>query len=246
VIVGIDCATKSRLVGLARAELRQGVCTLTDVALGGTDVPDVIGRWLGRTKRGLIALDAPLGWPLLLSDMLPGHRAGERLVGRSDLLFRRHTDEFIRTATGQRALDVAADRIARTAHSSLDLLARIRVRTQSEIPLAWSHDLSPGIHAIEVYPAATLVVHGLPSKQYKKPAQSESRLKIVEGLRSPIDLASREALLLTNSDALDAVVCVLAALDFLAGEAMPPTVSDHITRKEGWIWVRKRALSSTT
>jgi len=241
VIVGIDCATESERIGLARAELRRGECTLTDARVGGSDLPvhEVIGRWFGRTTRGLVALDAPLGWPLLLADMLPDHRAGERLVGNPGLLFHRHTDEFVRKIVGKNPLEVAADRIGRTAHSSLDLLDRIRKRTRSEIPLAWSHDFGTGLHAIEVYPAATLAAHGLPSSRYKKMDQVETRLTILSGLENKIRLAPHEMLLQVNADALDAAVCVLAGLDFLAGETVAPTVGDYIARKEGWIWVRK-------
>lgn len=241
VIVGIDCATESERIGLARAELRRGVCTLTDARVGGSDLPvhEVVGRWLARTTQGLIALDAPLGWPLLLADVLPDHRAGERLVGNPDLLFHRHTDELVRRMVGKNPLEVAADRIGRTAHRSLDLLDRIRKRTRSEIPLAWSHTLGAGLHAIEVYPAATLAAHGLPSSRYKKTDQVEARLRILAGLKGQIGLAPHETLRQANSDALDAAVCVRAALDFLAGEAVAPTVGDFIAQKEGWIWVRK-------
>ena len=41
----------------------------------------------------------------------------------------------------------------------------------------------------------------------------------------------------SKSDALDAVICLLAAQDFLIGKAMPP--NNHAPAlKEGWIWVR--------
>lgn len=248
VIVGVDCAAQSERIGIARALLRGGECTLTDTAVGSTGIPvhEVIGQWLRGTTRGLIALDAPLGWPLLLAEMLSGHRAGERLVGRPDQLFHRHTDEFVRTSTGQKPLEVAADRIARTAHSSLDLLDRIRTHTGSEVPLAWSSDIGPGLHAIEVYPAATLVAHRLPSRQYKQPAETASRIRILDGLRDRIELVRHETLLASKADALDAAVCVLGALDFLAGDVMYPDVGDHIARKEGWIWVRKPTSIETS
>ena len=42
-----------------------------------------------------------------------------------------------------------------------------------------------------------------------------------------------------SADALDAGLCVLAALDFLWGNAMEPE-DQQKARKEGWIWVRKR------
>lgn len=43
-----------------------------------------------------------------------------------------------------------------------------------------------------------------------------------------------------SADALDAVVCLLAARDFLVGEAMPP-VDRNLAEIEGWIWTRDPA-----
>ncbi len=46
-----------------------------------------------------------------------------------------------------------------------------------------------------------------------------------------------------SGDILDAVVCLLAARDFMLGEAMPP-VNRSLAEIEGWIWTR--ALAFTT
>jgi hypothetical protein len=43
---------------------------------------------------------------------------------------------------------------------------------------------------------------------------------------------------LLDPDALDAMICVLAGADFLAGKAYPPT-DLALAQKEGWIWIRK-------
>lgn len=195
VIVGIDCATVPACIGLARAELRGNVCTLTDSQLGvGDPVFETVGRWLRRSRRGLIALDAPLGWPSLLADMLPDHRAGERLVGVPDRLFHRLTDDHVTRLVGKRPLEVAADRIARTAHRSLELLDRIRTTMRSNIPLAWSPDFADGVYAIEVYPAATLAAHGLPSSRYKEAdTGATARQRIVENLAPSLEVAPRHS-----------------------------------------------------
>jgi hypothetical protein len=37
--------------------------------------------------------------------------------------------------------------------------------------------------------------------------------------------------------ALDAVLCVAAGIDFLAGAALGPD-DPEVARREGWIWVR--------
>lgn len=50
---------------------------------------------------------------------------------------------------------------------------------------------------------------------------------------------------LANADVLDAILCMVATRDFLAGECAPPdeTHFDQIKR-EGWIWVRRNAAES--
>lgn len=46
-----------------------------------------------------------------------------------------------------------------------------------------------------------------------------------------------------NADGLDAVVCVLAAADFVRGDASQPPNID-VARREGWIWCRDPNRSS--
>ena len=47
------------------------------------------------------------------------------------------------------------------------------------------------------------------------------------------------SLLESSADALDAVVCVLAAMDFLDGRAMAPP-RQAVAEQEGWIWAMPR------
>jgi hypothetical protein len=44
--------------------------------------------------------------------------------------------------------------------------------------------------------------------------------------------------LIASADVLDAAVCLLAAADFLAGNAIPPS-NEFMARREGWIWIRQ-------
>lgn len=77
---------------------------------------------------------------------------------------------------------------------------------------------------IEVYPAATLKVHRLPCDGYKDKNDDEHRKKreeILHGLPN-VDVPSRcQHTARSSADALDALVCLLAAVDFLTGHAMP-------------------------
>jgi hypothetical protein len=46
-----------------------------------------------------------------------------------------------------------------------------------------------------------------------------------------------------NVDALDAIACILGAVDFLDGKAAPPDELD-VAQREGWIWVRQTQAST--
>jgi hypothetical protein len=232
-IIGIDCATDPARVGIAC--LDWGGSEPLGVTLPRRDrIPQqVVVELLETEHRTLIALDAPLGWPRGLARALPKHLAGQPIDVPPNLLFRRLTDRFVKDQLGKQPLDVGADRIARTAHSAIGLLGGVSVEP---IGLAWSRDFEARVAAIEVYPAGTLVAHGLPSDRYKKPEQRSVRARIVAELGSRLPMPDDQQAILDSADALDAAICVLAAVDFLEGRAFPPPEPD-VARKEGWIWV---------
>ena len=232
-IIGIDCATAPAMVGIAC--LDWGTNRALDIAVPmRSRIPhEIIFELLEAGHRTLLALDAPLGWPTELKRALTSHSAGEPIDIPSNLLFRRATDRFVKERLGKQPLDVGADRIARTAHAALGLLGGVSV---DPIGLAWSPDFDARVAAIEVYPAGTLVAHGLPSARYKRPDQRAVRATIVAELRRRIPMPDHDEVMLTSADALDAAICVLAGVDFLEGRVFPPRDVD-VARREGWIWV---------
>lgn len=242
IVVGIDCATEPKKVGIALADCDERRCALVAVELGESH--ELLGRkiasWLPSSGPALLALDAPLGWPASLGPALVEHVAGEPVGRNPNLLFRRGTDQFIKAEIGKQPLDVGADRIARTAQAALRLVADVRKLTGHPIPLAWSPEISDGPAAIEVYPAATLTAHGLPASGYKTPRDEKQRAEILQELGERVEIEPKlRALLTSNADALDAAVCVLAGSDFLRGRALPPPNLDE-AKREGWIWVAGR------
>lgn len=239
-LVGIDCATVDAKVGLALGILSEGqlrvdralVCTREESAAS------TVAGWLRASQEAtLLAIDAPLGWPVTLGRALGGHRAGETIATKADELFRRETDRFVKRKLGKTPLDVGADRIARTAHAALRLLGDLRQLINAAVPLAWAPTFSAHISAIEVYPAATLVGHGFRSGGYKRRDQIPGRREILNSLRAVVDLPDDLSSMERSADALDAAVCLLAARDFLTGEAMPPD-NQSLAEIEGWIWAR--------
>jgi hypothetical protein len=245
-LIGIDCATQPNRTGLALGVYESGSVRLERVTLcqKRDTLIDLVSGWITSAGTALLALDAPLGWPADLGRELAAHRAGQHLATCPDWLFRRQTDRFIRSKTGKQSLDVGADRIARTAHAALSLLSDLRDRTSQPIPLAWDPSLPPGASSIEVYPAVTLPAHGVNTKGYKGPDGKAIRRQLLTPLADHLDLSqvesARQAQLAANDDLFDAVICVLAAADFIRGEAYPP--EDKATALlEGWIWVKKSA-----
>jgi hypothetical protein len=153
-------------------------------------------------------------------------------------MFRRETDRFVRQLTGKQTLDVGADRIARTALAAVNLLADLRTLTACPIPLAWKPELSERIQAIEVYPTGTLAALSLTCSGYKRAPDRSVREAILIGIEEYVDVSCIPIeQLLEDDDLLDAVVCVVAAADFLQGGAVPP-LDEALAVKEGWIWVR--------
>ena len=242
VIIGVDCATDPRKVGMAWGMWAGGKGTVHEMTSAGPDLSPA--NWISqriqqhRTCACLLALDAPLGWPAAFGFALAGHNAGQAIPTQPVNFFRRETDRFINRTIGRRPLDVGADRIARTALSALQLVAQVSNRVGLDIPLLWGPEMPCGLAAVEVYPAAVLQVLGLPASAYKEDDQRPVRARILEGLSAQMELPQDLTPALDDADILDALICVLAGIDFLAGRAMPPEDLD-LAMKEGWIWVRQ-------
>jgi predicted nuclease with RNAse H fold len=117
------------------------------------------------------------------------------------------------------------------------LLQSLREKTGLALPLAWEPGEIKETSVIEVYPAATLIVHGINVQGYKKPNAGAVRGRLLEWLSDHVEIAEGRRLLESNHDALDAAICVLAAWDFMQGRCIQPTDLET-ARKEGWIWVR--------
>ena len=237
-IIGIDCATDPKNIGLARGIWQNGKLQITDVTNGRFHIPEeIISQWIFESKSCLLAMDAPLGWPQGFGRTLADHVAGRRLQTEPNRFFRRETDRFVQQMYGKVPLDVGADRIARTALSALQLLGMLSEKKGVSIPLAWDTDFL-GIAAIEVYPAGTLKASHVQSSAYKRPDQRETRQQLLTWLASEAKLPDDLSLPLEDADALDAMLCTLAGADFLAGRAYPPN-DLALAQKEGWIWIRR-------
>ncbi len=150
----------------------------------------------------------------------------------SDSLFKRATDIDIIERFRKFPFEIGANYISRTAVAALELLQEIRKKSGEPIPLALERDGDENIRAIEVYPAVTRLAHGAPDVGGS-----------LEGLGDLVDTISIKSDVLKSKDAVDAMVCVLAAADFARGNSKGPVDKEKAAR-EGWIWVPNKMSPS--
>jgi predicted RNase H-like nuclease len=216
-IIGVDCATQDKNIGVACAQLTVSRLEVLDVYVGDRagSVLEYLVKSCVHEGPTLLALDAPLGWPAALGPALVGHAAGGHIPIEANTLFRRRTDACIKEKLDRQSLDVGADRIARTAHSALGILHALEGRLSTRIPLAWNPQINR-IAAIEVYPAATLAAYGIPARGYKEPDAKYARKEILDSLQKLLTIQCSIDSMLGDADALDAAVCVFG------GGGLPP------------------------
>jgi predicted RNase H-like nuclease len=238
-IIGVDCATQEERMGLARASLSASGLRLERVTLGtaGESAAASVSQWIEGSTSFVLALDAPLGWPIALGERLSGHRAGAPLPSDPEPLFRRRTDKFVQRSLGKTPPEVGADRIARTAHAALAMLANVRALCGRKVPLAWQQGKESGV--IEVYPAATLISRGVSGSGYKAATGSgrRARAKLLERLSGELELDRARDVMIEDANLFDAMLCVLAGADFARGLCVEPE-DEAVARKEGFIWFR--------
>lgn len=246
-IVGIDCAVENKNVAVAVGDLDGGRLVIHEsVQCGARSAIEAASEFLRGSAQALIALDAPLGWPLVLGPAIVSHHAGEPIPPLGHALFRRTTDIVVKRETAQQPLDIGADRIARTAVAALGLLAALRSGLATPIPLAWEAN-GDGIRAIEVYPAATLRQLSITPRSYKKPAQLATRMAIFDALAERAEMSAIRKAAEDSADAFDAAVCVLAGADFLQSRCRVPNETERAAaQREGWIWFRRRTDGAAT
>jgi len=258
-IIGVDCATQPKNMGFAFATHVQKAVYLRRAGTGdnlGGNVADVLAQEVRKARRNgasvLLALDAPLGWPEAMRAELASHSAGRPLDTPRERMFSRMTDRFVRSQTDKKPLDVGANLIAGTAHSALALLQDLRRKTDEEIPLVWAPEQVHGVGAIEVYPALALLALAPGAKWadrknfgsgYKKHGvlgakPREEICKQLQHLWEPSHTGDPHH---ESDHAIDAVLCVQIAYEFLSGDCLEPPAHLPVIRREGWIWFSRKS-----
>jgi predicted RNase H-like nuclease len=227
-IIGIDCAVAQdkKEIGLALAYYNgREISVQKGCNCNNKEAINKIVEWVSENKQPvLLALDAPLGWPSPLGEELINHLAGRPINTSAGNMFSRLTDQIVREQIGKRPLEVGANLIARTAHSTLTMLQILRNKLGINIRLVWDRDEIKEVCAIEVYPSATLIALRI--------SKDLEQIKLLDYIR-----LAMPNIQIINQHVLDAVICILGVYDFLRGYCIEP-VDIERAKKEGWIWVR--------
>lgn len=277
-IIGIDCAADPKNIAVASAIEVNGRLTVDSPFFGegGTRSPraDRISRLaaditeqMSTERPTLLALDAPLGWPVAMRKALAegtaGSVAGIPGDAREDasLMFRRFTDRFVAERTGKTPQSVGANWVASLTHTALQLIHMIAEKCQersismSNAPLDQRDSFRRDVHIIEVYPALAgpLFLRG-PScfeswtavREELDGFRRENWDTIVERLRGRLEADCVDLSPELKNDrrlrdhGLDAILCAWIGWQFLLGECVPPTITGDDLAKEGWIWFDRR------
>ncbi len=253
VLLGLDAASDLGKFGYSVCKINGTAKSRTSQlcdsgVLGNYDhIKKIFNKYVLGARRTVIAIDAPLGWPEPFSNAVSLHAAGRHLSDMNkDELLKRKTDQYVKDRFKVNPLEVSADKIARASVSALNVLSHFRgLCSDKKLELAWSHRDLPCVSAIEVYPAASLKAWGLPHKKYKGFEYLETAKRIAFDLRTRapwmdelLPKGKRD-----RGDIFDAGLCVLAAIDFIFGDADGPCAEDmQRATKEGWIWVTRHQI----
>ena len=186
-----------------------------------------------------VAIDAPFGWPEPMVGAVHAYATDGRWPAPDKQSFRlRRTDlhvhDRVLAESGKKLwpLSPSTDRIAlavwRLAGLRETAYQRSRIR----------FDRTGADRVLEAYPAAALLLWGLPRERYKTdPATREDLLVALESAAPWLswEPGARDACV-DSDDALDAVLCALIARAAALGLTEPPPTEDlRLARTEGWI-----------
>jgi predicted nuclease with RNAse H fold len=229
---GVDLAAESKGTALAIIEWKKTSAALVDLQLGVADEQIVeAAQYVDK-----LGIDCALGWPIEFVDFLNQHsnpNSRAQPDGGMDWRKRvsfRESDRHVREVTGKWPLRVSTDRLGLTAMRCAGLQGRLQ---QSGIEV----DRSGLGKVVEIYPGASLRLWGFDTTGYR--VQEETREELLRSLQNEVpwlNLDSYEDLMISSTDAFDAVIASLATRAAAIGKYGPPPKEHLETAKiEGWI-----------
>lgn len=247
--LGIDLASQARDTGVCAVRWQGGSAEIVLLAVGAAGGAAFDDAWLTEAAvggRGLpvadkVAVDAPFGWPAPFVAAVGARDPADWPLGRDErpmALVRRETDRHVWERTGKLPLSVSTDRIAYPAMRCAGLLAW------------WSRHLGAPVGrageglACETYPDAVLrTLLGIapgraPSYKGTTDAARARREQLLQELAAGgLKLTPGHAGACSDDDdALDALLCAIAARATALGLTEPPGPGqEDLAAREGWI-----------
>jgi predicted nuclease with RNAse H fold len=229
---GVDLAAEPKGTALAIIEWKKTQATLVDLQLGVND--QAIVETAGVVDK--LGIDCALGWPIEFVEFLNNHANLESTSfpdGGMDWRRRasfRESDRHVREVTGKWPLSVSTDRLGLTAMRCAGLQGRIQ-QSGTEV------DRSGSGKVVEIYPGASLRLWGFDTTGYR--ANEDARAELlttIEHSVSWLNLGSHRELMISSTDAFDAVIASLATRAAAINQYLPPPKEIlAVTRVEGWI-----------
>ena len=229
---GVDLAAEPKGTALAIIEWKKTTATLVDLQLGVND--ETIVEAAGVVDK--LGIDCALGWPIEFVEFLNNHANLESSSfpdGGMDWRRRasfRESDRHVREITGKWPLSVSTDRLGLTAMRCAGLQGRIQ---QSGIEI----DRSGSGKVVEIYPGASLRLWGFDTTGYR--ANEDARAELLTSIEhsvSWLNLGSHRELMISSTDAFDAVIASLATRAAAINQYLhPPKEFLEIAKVEGWI-----------
>lgn len=247
--LGIDLASQARDTGVCAVRWSGGTAEVVLLAVGAAGGAPFDDAWLAETAVGLrelpradkVGVDAPFGWPAPFTAAVgQADPADWPLALGADRapLVRRETDRHVWHRTGKLPLSVSTDRIAYPAMRCAGLLAWWSTHLGEPVGRAG------GGFACETYPDAVLrTLLGMGrgrAPSYKGPSEAARarRLELLGALAEHgLALgAEHRAASTASDDALDALLCAIAARAAAVGLTEPPGDDVRgLADREGWI-----------
>jgi len=251
-IIGWDAASDEKNNGLVKASVEDAKIDIKQVwkHRDPMKLVDTISNWIDEERKKnskiILAVDCPMGWPIGFDGYLKQHSAG--YFGSKELLEfpRRATDrkifenyqKFKPNAKNKYAinpLDVACNLIARASFETFKRIHDI----ENKVKIIWSKDEIYDVGLIEVYPSVTIAFNDFKISPYKKKKWSNAKADNLDSIKDSFVNTKELSAIIKKEHDFDALICCIAAKDFLQGKCFEPEGSiKSVVEKEGWIWVK--------
>jgi predicted nuclease with RNAse H fold len=240
ITVGVDLAAEPKGTAMAVINWANNQAELVDLQVGVID--DAIVEACKSSDK--LGIDCALGWPIEFVQFLNSHANLTKtdfpdggMDWRRRVSFR-ESDRNVRAVTGKWPLNVATDRLGLTAMRCAGLQGRIE-------HAGISIDRAGSGRVVEIYPGATLRLWGFNTAGYRTDEQARvSLLKEIRKQAPWLSLQGFEKLMISSTDAFDAVIACLATRSAALGlYTKPPLEHLETAQIEGWIALPTKSLA---